>query len=184
MNISLLSRSLMLSLLTVSVAAQTTPRTVGVVDVAKVFDEYHKVKEAKEKMAKSQKIFKEEMEIFQKELTKLVGEFNEIQTKLKNPNLDSEAIRKQAQEKLKVIRTKEGDVKQYQDRTRATLQQRERNLLAEHTTDIRNAITKVATAKNLDLVLSSAGQQFVLFHKPTFDVTAAVTSVLNSNAPK
>ena len=57
MNISLLSRSLMLSLLTVSVAAQTTPRTVGVVDVAKVFDEYYKVKEAKEKMAKSQKIF-------------------------------------------------------------------------------------------------------------------------------
>ena len=156
MNVSILSSmSAMLSLLAaVSVTAQTTPRNVGVVDVAKVFGEYYKVKDAKVRMAKSQKIFQEEMGIFQSELKKLVGEFNEIQTKLKNPNLDNEALRKQAKEKIKVIRTKEGDVKQYQERTRATLRQREQNLLSQHTSDIRDAIAKVATAKSLDLVLS------------------------------
>ena len=184
MNMSKLSLSAMLSLLAVSVTAQTTPRNVGVVDVAKVFGEYYKVKEAKERMAKSQKIFTEEMGIFKTELKKLVDEFNELQTKLKNPNLDSAVLRKQAEEKIKVIRTKESDVKQYQDRTRATLRQREQNLLTQHTADIRDAITKVATAKNLDLVLSSAGQQFVLFHKSTFDVTAEVTAILNASAPK
>jgi len=184
MKFSLLSLSMLLSFVTATVIAQNSPRAIGVVDVAKVFDEYHKVKDAKEKMAKSQKIFKEEMEIYQKELKELVDEFNEIQTKLKNPNLVSESIRNQAQEKLKVIRAKESDVKQYQERTRATLRQREQNYLTQHTADIRNAITKVAAAKDLDLVLSSAGQQFVLFHKSTFDVTAAVSAVLNANAPK
>ena len=103
---SKLSLSAMLSLLAVSVTAQTTPRNVGVVDVAKVFGEYYKVKEAKERMAKSQKIFTEEMEIFGTELKKLVDEFKELQTKLMNPNLDNEALRKQAEEKIKVIRTK------------------------------------------------------------------------------
>ena len=101
MKTSWISLPFLMSLLTVTLAAQSTPRNIGVVDVAKVFDEYYKVKEAKERMGKSQKIFKEEMEIFQKELKKLVDEFNEIQTKLKNPNLDSEAIRKQAKVKEK-----------------------------------------------------------------------------------
>lgn len=184
MKISWISLPFLMSLLTVTLAAQSTPRNIGVVDVAKVFDEYHKVKEAKERMGKSQKIFKEEMEIFQKELKKLVDEFNEIQTKLKNPNLDSEILRKQAKEKLKVIREKESDVKQYQDRYRATLRQREQNLLSQHTADIRSAIAKVAVAKQLDLVLSSAGQQFVLYAKPAFDVTADVTAIINAPAPK
>ncbi len=184
MKTSLLALSVLLSLLPAQLTAQATPRTIGVVDVAKVFDDYYKVKEAKERMAKSQKIFREEMEIFQAELKKLVGEFNDVQTKLKNPNLDTEALRKQAQDKLKVIREKEVDVQQYQERTRATLRQREQNLLTLHTTDIRSAIAKVAAAKNLDLVLSSAGQQFVLFAKPTFDVTADVTAIVNSSAPK
>ncbi|MFP6899533.1 MAG: OmpH family outer membrane protein [Opitutales bacterium] len=184
MNTSWITLSVLLSLLSIPLAAQSTPRNIGVVDVAKVFDDYYKVKEAKARMAKSQKIFKEEMEIFQKELKKLVDEFNEIQTKLKNPNLDSETLRKQAQAKLKVIRLKESDVKQYQERYRGTLRQREKNLLSQHTTDIRSAIAKVAASKQLDLVLSSAGQQFVLYAKPVFDITADVTAVINASAPK
>ena len=184
MKTSWISLPFLMSLLSVTLAAQSVPRNIGVVDVAKVFDEYYKVKEAKERMAKSQKIFKEEMEIFQKELKQLVDEFNEIQTKLKNPNLDSETLRNQAKEKLKVVREKESDVKQYQERYRATLRQREQNLLSQHTTDIRNAIAKVAESKKLDLVLSSAGQQFVLFAKPVFDVTADVTAIINASAPK
>lgn len=184
MNASLLSLSVLLSLFPALLSAQTTPRNVGVVNIAKVFDEYYKVKEAKARMAKSQKIFKEEMGIFQSELEKLINGFNEIQTKLKNPNLDSDALRKQGQGMLKVIREKEADIKQYQTRTLATLRQREQNLLAQHTSDIRDAIAKVAAAKNLDLVLNSAGQQFVLFAKPTFDITAEVTAIINAAAPK
>ena len=71
MKAALFSFSILLSILPVLLTAQTTPRNIGVVDVTKVFDEYYKVKIAKERMAKSQKIFREEMEIFQTELKKL-----------------------------------------------------------------------------------------------------------------
>ena len=47
MKISLIYLSLLLSFITATVTAQNTPRAIGVVDVAKVFDEYHKVKDAK-----------------------------------------------------------------------------------------------------------------------------------------
>ncbi|MBO93950.1 MAG: hypothetical protein CMI32_03510 [Opitutales bacterium] len=188
MKAALFSFSILLSILPVLLTAQTTPRNIGVVDVTKVFDEYYKVKIAKERMAKSQKIFREEMEIFQTELKKLVNEFNDLQIKLKNPSLDTEALRKQAKDKLKVIRDKEADVKQYQDRTRATLQQRERNLLVQHTGEIRSAITKVASARKLDLIFNSTDPQFtlgfVLFAKPTFDVTADIIAIVNASAPK
>ena len=183
MNLPLVSLAVLLSLLPALLTAQTAPRNVGVVNIAKVFDEYYKVKEAKERMAKSQKIFKEEMGIFQSELKKLIDDFNEVQTKLKNPNLKSDALLKKGEGMLKVIREKEADIKQYQTRTLATLRQREQNLLTQHTSDIRDAIGKVAAAKNLDLVLNSAGQQFVLFSKPTFDITAQVTAIINSPPP-
>ena len=163
---------------------QSSPRKMAVVDVGKVFDDYYKVKEAKEKMNKSGKIFKDEMAIFEKELKKLVDEFNEIQTKLKNPNLDADALRNQAKEKLKVIRVKESDIKQYQERYRATMRQREQNLGVQALADIRKAIEKVAADKELDLVLSSAGQQVVLFAKPAFDVTAEVIAIMNATQKK
>ena len=135
-------------------------------------------------MSLSQNIFKEEMGIYQSELKKLIDAFNELQTKLKNPNLDTEVLRKKGKEMLQVIREKEADIKQYQTRTVATMRQREQNFLALHTADIREAIKKVAASKNLDLILSSAGQQLVLFAKPAFDVTADVSTIINASAPK
>ena len=92
---------------------QSSPSKMAIVDVQKVFDDYYKVKEAMEKRGKSEKIFKDEMTIMENELKKLVDEFKEIQTKLKNPNLDVEALRDQAKQKLQAIRVQESDMKQY-----------------------------------------------------------------------
>jgi len=163
---------------------QSSPSKIAIVDVQKVFDDYYKVKEAMEKREKSEKIFKDEVTIMENELKKLVDEFKEIQTKLKNPNLDVEALRDQAKQKLQAIRVQESDMKQYGERTRATWRQREQNLARQTLTDIRKAIEKVAADKDLDLVLSSAGQQAVLFAKPAFDVTAEISAILNATKKK
>ena len=184
MNAYLFLTTVSLSLFPTLSLGQTTPRNVAVVDVGKVFTEYNEVKVAKEKMAKSQKIFKEEMGIYQSELKKLVDDFNELQTKLKNPSLDTPALRNKGKDMIKVIKQKESDIKQYQSRTLSTLRQREQNLLSKHTAHIREAIEKVAKAKNLDLVLSSAGKQFILFAKPAFDVTDDVIKIVNATVPK
>ena len=49
----------------------------------------------------------------------------------------------------------------YDKRPKATIAQRQRNLLVEHLEDIRGAIKKVAFAKGLDIVLNSSETQRV-----------------------
>ena len=66
---------------------------VAVVDVQKVFDGYQKVKEARERLEKSSKIAKEEIDIFRDELGNIVKELREMEEKLKNPNIDSSTLK-------------------------------------------------------------------------------------------
>ena len=86
---------------------------VAVVDVQKVFDGYQKVKDARERLDKSKKIANEELEIFKDELGKIVKELKEMEEKLKNPNLESSALKSQYQEKVKKAKEKQDDMIAY-----------------------------------------------------------------------
>ena len=101
---------------------------VAVVDVQKVFDGYQKVKDARERLDKSKKIANEELEIFKDELGKIVKELKEMEEKLKNPNLESSALKSQYQEKVKKAKEKQDDMIAYDKRVKATIAQRQRNL--------------------------------------------------------
>ena len=92
-------RFLALFFLTIPYVAYS--QKVAVVDVQKVFDGYQKVKEARERLEKSSKIAKEEIDIFRDELGNIVKELREMEEKLKNPNIDSSALKVKYQEKVK-----------------------------------------------------------------------------------
>ena len=57
-------------------------QNIGVVDIQKVFDGYHKVKEARERLNNSRKIAKEEIGIFREELSAIVKELKETEAKM------------------------------------------------------------------------------------------------------
>ena len=158
---------------------------VAVVDVPKVFDGYQKVKEARERLDKSKKIAMEELEIFRAEMEKIVKELKEMEEKIKNPNIDSTALRTQYQEKVKKAKIKQEDMVSYDKRAKATIAQRQRNLLVEHLEDIRGAVKRVAAAKKFDLILNSSETQLgVFFAGEKFDVTEEVIVTLNANIAK
>ena len=160
-------------------------QTIGVVNVQKVFDGYHKVKDARDRLEKSRKIANEEIGIFREELGSIVKELKETEEKLKNPNIDSSTLRTKYQEQVKKAKEKQDDLIQYDKRTKATISQRQRNLLVEHIADIRKAVDKVSSVKKLDLVINSSETQLGVFYvKPTLDVTSDVIAVLNASAPK
>ena len=160
-------------------------QSIGVVNVQKVFDGYHKVKDARERLEKSRKIANEEIGIFREELGSIVKELKETEEKLKNPNIDSSILRTKYQEQVKKAKEKQDDLIQYDKRTKATISQRQRNLLVEHIADIRKAVDKVSSVKKLDLVINSSETQLGVFYvKPTLDVTSDVIAVLNASAPK
>ena len=158
---------------------------VAVVDVQKVFDGYQKVKEARERLDKSKKIAMEELEIFRAEMEKIVKELKEMEEKIKNPNIDSTALRTKYQEKVEKAKVKQEDMVSYDKRAKATIAQRQRNLLVEHLGDIREAVKKVATQKSFDLIINSSETQLGVFYAgEKFDVTEEVIITLNAGVKK
>jgi Skp family chaperone for outer membrane proteins len=154
---------------------------IGVVDVQKVFDGYQKVKEARERLDKSKQVAMEELEIFRDEMEKIVNELKEMEEKLKNPNIDTSTLKDKYQEKVKVAKEKQDDMVAYDKRAKATIAQRQRNLLVEHLEDIRAAIKKVSLAKGLDLVLNSSETQLGVFYSSdNTDYTEEVIVTLNA----
>jgi len=158
---------------------------VAAVDVQKVFDGYQKVKDARERLDKSKKIAMEELEIFRDELEKIVKELKEMEEKLKNPNIESSSLKTQYQEKVKKAKEKQDDMVAYDKRAKATIAQRQRNLLVEHLEDIREAVNKVAATKGLDLVVNSSETQLGVFYaKDKLDITQDVIVTLNASGAK
>ena len=164
---------------------QLFAQKIAVVDVQKVFDGYQKVKEARDKLDKSKKIAMEEMEIFKAEMGKIVKELKEMEDKIKNPNIDSTTLREQYQEKVQKAKVKQDDMLAYDKRAKATIAQRQRNLLVEHLSDIRKAVKKVSEAKSFDLILNSSETQLGVFYAgEKFDVTNEVIVTLNADSAK
>ena len=166
-------------------ASISSAQKVAVVDVQKVFDGYQKVKSARERLDKSKKIAMEELEIFRAEMEKIVKELKEMEEKIKNPNIDSTALRSEYQKKVEKAKIKQDDMVSYDKRAKATISQRQRNLLVEHLGDIRKAVEKVAGAKGFDLVLNSSETQLCVFYAgEKFDVTEEVIITLNAGVKK
>jgi len=173
-------RFLSLSLLIIPLV--TFGQKIAVVDVQKVFDGYQKVIDARERLEKSSSIAKEEIDIFKDELSKIVKELREMEEKLKNPNIESSALKGKYQEKVKQAQAKREDMLEYEKRARATISQRQKNLLVEHLGDIREAIEKISKSRSIDLVLNSSETQLgVFFASDKLDITENVILALNSS---
>jgi Skp family chaperone for outer membrane proteins len=173
--------SFSLLILFFSIAQTLMAQKIGVVDVQKVFDGYQKVKEARERLDKSKQVAMEELEIFRDEMEKIVNELKEMEEKLKNPNIDTSSLKDKYQEKVQVAKEKQEDMVAYDKRAKATIAQRQRNLLVEHLEDIRAAIKKVASAKGLDIVLNSSETQLGVFYSSDgSDFTEEVIVTLNA----
>jgi Skp family chaperone for outer membrane proteins len=160
----------------------TFGQKIAVVDVQKVFDGYQKVIDARERLERSSSIAKEEIDIFKDELSKIVKELREMEEKLKNPNIESSALKGKYQEKVKQAQAKREDMLEYEKRARATISQRQKNLLVEHLGDIREAIEKISKSRSIDLVLNSSETQLgVFFVSDKLDITENVILALNSS---
>ena len=86
---------------------------------------------------------------------------------------------------MKQAQEKKDDMLAYEKRARATIAQRQKNLLVQHLGDIRTAVQKVSNAKSLDLVINSSETQLgVFFVSSKLDITEDVVSFLNSLATK
>lgn len=162
-----------------------------VVDMAKVYDNHYKTKEANAKFLDAEQKAQEQVEEYNKQGQMLVDEYKELMEQSKNTLLTSEARAKaeaDVQRKGEEIQRKQTEVQQFRQTTQRSLQQRiktHRDLLLE---EISKVVSDIAKRSGATLVLDRSGPTLfgipsVIHADPAYDITEAVLTEVNKDSP-
>ena len=162
-----------------------------VVDMAKVYDNHYKTKEANAKFLDAEQKAQEQVEEYNKQGQMLVDEYKELMEQSKNTLLTSEARAKaeaDVQRKGEEIQRKQTEVQQFRQTTQRSLQQRiktHRDLLLE---EISKVVSDLAKRNGATLVLDRSGPTLfgipsVIHADPSYDITDAVLAEVNKDSP-
>jgi outer membrane protein len=162
-----------------------------VVDMARVYDNHYKTKEANAKFLDAEQKAQEQVEEYNKQGKMLVDEYQELIEQSKNTLLTTEARGKaeaDAQKKLEDIQRKQAEVQNFRQTTQRSLQQRiktHRDLLLE---EISKVVSDLAKRNGATLVLDRSGPTLfgipsVIHADPAYDITEAVLAEVNKDRP-
>ena len=175
-------------------AAATTAMAEGriaTVNLGKLFDDYWKTKQAKA-------AFEDQKADLEKEGKGMLAEFNkneaEYKTLLSAANdqaiSDSERDKKKkdAEEKLKLLKDQQEALVKFQNQARVTLDERARRMRDNILAEVRKAVESKSRSGNYSLVIDVAAETpnatpVILFSNGENDITSAVLEQLNASAP-
>ncbi|MEY4484790.1 MAG: hypothetical protein RL693_2242 [Verrucomicrobiota bacterium] len=185
--------TLVTMLMALAVSANAADLKIGVVDLSKIFAEYHKTKTANALLQENQAKAKEEMAERFSTMKKLNDELEKIRKEASDPVLNEEIRskkRSQFESKAQEMRSLDQQIGEFKQRREQQLQQegmQQRKGLYE---DIVKTVTEKSKAESFDLVfdksgLSAFGLPLLLHAKEgvTQDFTDAVITQLNKDAP-
>jgi outer membrane protein len=164
---------------------------IGIIDLRKVFDEYHKTKTAdarlKDQAADLDKERKAMMDQYQKATDDYKAALDGANDQAVSLD-EREKRKKTAESKLLDIKKLETDISQFDRQARTTLEEEQRKLRDKILVEIRNVINTRAKSGGYSLVLDSAAESFnktpvVMYSNGENDLTTAVLGELNANAP-
>lgn len=165
---------------------------IGIVDMKRVFQEYHKTKEAEKKVNEDKSKAKKELDERSSSYKALIAKWNEaqriLQDKLVNEELKAQKA-KEAQEIASEAKALEREIAEFQRRREAQLQEAVLRMRKGLLEAIRQRVEEKAKRDNYDLVfdksgVSPSGVPFLLHSKDAVDFSDAVLTELNKDAPK
>ena len=164
---------------------------VGIVDMTKVFQDYHKTKDAEKKVNDGKAIAKKELDERNARYKQLIEKYQSYAEELKDPSL-SEELRAQKQQEAQDIaseaRSLEREKKEFAERRQRQLLEQVERMRKAILEEIRELVQTMSKEQNYDLVfdksgLGSRGIPFLLHSKDGVDFSDDVISKLNANAP-
>jgi Skp family chaperone for outer membrane proteins len=164
---------------------------IGIVDLRKVFDDYHKTKTAdarlKDQAADLDKERKAMMDQYQKATDDYKAALDGANDQAVSAD-EREKRKKTAESKLLDIKKLEQDIGQFDRQARTTLEEEQRKYRDKILVEIRNVINARAKSAGYSLVIDSAAESInktpiVMYTTGENDITAAVLTELNANAP-
>ncbi len=163
---------------------------VGVLDMARVFGEYYKTKEAEKNLSSRKEGARKEVADQEAKLKELLEKINGLQKSMKDPELTvavKSERQKQANQVIGEARAVRSELLEFARRRELQLLEmfnRERDVLLK---EIRDEVTKHASQAGYDLVLdrSARGKQgilFLLYSKDARDFSSEMIAKLNAGA--
>lgn len=182
---------LLIGLLTGGASMAPAQGKVGIIDLRKVFDDYHKTRTAdarlKDQAADLDKERKVMMEQYQKATDAYKGALDGANDQAVSAD-EREKRKKTAESKLLDIKKLEQDISQFDRQARTTLEEEQRKLRDRILGEIRVVINNKAKSEGYTMVIDSAAESLnktpvVMYTTGENDLTPAVLAELNANAP-
>jgi outer membrane protein len=164
---------------------------IGIIDLRKVFDDYHKTRTAdarlKDQAADLDKERKAMMDQYQKSTDDYKGALDGANDQAVSAD-EREKRKKTAESKLLDIKKLEQDISQFDRQARTTLEEEQRKLRDKILVEIRAVINAKAKSAGYSLVVDSAAESInktpvVMYNTGENDLTTPVLAELNANAP-
>lgn len=192
MKIRSLLIALAASLMVSGNASAQAQMKIGIVDMKRVFQEYHKTKEAEKKVNEDKSKAKKELDQRSAAYQKLIGDWEAamkiVQDKLVNAELKAQK-QAEAQKISSEAKALEREIDEFRRRREQQLQEQVMRMRKGLLDDISQRVEEKAKRDNYDLVfdksgVSPSGVKFLLHSKDAVDFSTEVLSELNKNAPK
>ncbi len=176
-----------------ALTSQAADLSIGVVDMGKVFAEYHKTKSAQAQLAKNMEAAKEQMTERVNALKKIAEEVQKLLKEARDPVLSEQIRAKKGAEyeaKVNEMRSLERDVQEFQQRRQGQLQEEGMQERKKIYDQILAAVSEKAKGDGYDLVfdkssIGASGLPMLIHAKEgvTKDFTSEVIVLLNKDAP-
>lgn len=159
-------------------------QTIYFVDMAKVYENFYKAKEAAAQINASAETTRQELQKMDQKRQELIKEVRAFDEKLKNPALTQEAknkiIETEAQPKYAELQRMESDMRNVSDQAKTRLRENAQKIQQVHFREISAVIEKLAKEKKADFVLA---KNVCLFSDAKYDLSDEVLKIINANAP-
>ena len=164
---------------------------MGIIDLRKVFDDYHKTKTADARLKDQAADLDKERKIMMEQYQKATDDYKAALDGANDQAVSAderEKRKKTAESKLLDIKKLETDIGQFDRQARTTLEEEQRKLRDRILAEIRGIINTKAKAAGYTLVVDSAAETLnktpvVMYTNGENDLTTAVLAELNANAP-
>lgn len=192
MKIRNLFISLAVSLLAVGSASAQTQMKIGIVDMKRVFQEYHKTKDAEKKVNEDKSKAKKDLDQRSAAYQGLVGQWEQASKIVQDKLVNAELKQQKQQEMQKLtneIKALEREIDEFRRRREQQLQEQVTRMRKGLLDDISQRVEEKSKRDNYDLVfdksgVSPSGVKFLLHSKDAVDFSNEVLAELNKNAPK
>lgn len=164
-------------------------QNIVTVNMDRVFNEYHRTREAEQQVQELIQQFRTEQQTAQQQYQTLQQDFAAIRESAADTALtdeDRRAKASQASEILNKIRAMEEEIRSKEQQRQQQIEEQGRRMRQQLVNDILDHIKKISPDRNWDLVLDGAGASpngipNILHAANTRDVTAEVIQSINQN---